>query len=168
MYRRYSTQYRSADGFTDGRGGSPPGGNERCEKPRQHSCDRPNATPRQCSCDNPHTAPRQAGCDRPHSVPQQMNCDKPPAPHREKEMPRDRRPCGDNGRGSGFSLLKFIPQSIYDPDTGKVFGFLSAEDLLLAALILVLLDNRCEDEDNSMLIYALLYILLSDHIDLPI
>ena len=45
---------------------------------------------------------------------------------------------------------------------------MSAEDLLLAALILVLLDNKCEDEDNSMLIYALLYILLSDHIDLPI
>lgn len=156
MYRRYSTQYRGADGFTDGRGGSPPGGNERCEKPRQHSCDRPNTTP------------RQTRCDKPHPVPRQMNCDKPSAPHREKERPRDRHLCGDNGRDSGFSLLKFIPQSIYDPETGKVLGFLSAEDLLLAALILVLLDNKCEDEDNSMLIYALLYILLSDHIDLPI
>ena len=144
MYRRYSTQYRGADGFTDGRGGSPPGGSERCEKSRQHSC------------------------DKPHPIPRQMNCDKPPAPHREKERPRDRHLCGDNGRDSGFSLLKFIPQSIYDPETGKVLSFLSAEDLLLAALILVLLDNKCEDEDNSMLIYALLYILLSDHIDLPI
>ena len=33
-------------------------------------------------------------------------------------------------------LTKFIPQSVYDPKSGKVLGFLSAEDLLLVALIL--------------------------------
>lgn len=67
-------------------------------------------------------------------------------------------------------VTKFIPQSIYNPETGKIFGFLSAEDLLIAAIILILLDGGSEDcgEDNSILIYALLYILISEHVDLPI
>lgn len=141
MYRRYSTDYRSADSFADGgRTTQPPSGNGHCEKPQQHNC------------------------DRPHTNPQQANRSRQP----DSKKPQGRHTCGEDGRDSGFSLLKFIPQSIYNPETGKVFGFMSAEDLLLAALILVLLDNKCEDEDNSMLIYALLYILLSDHINLPI
>lgn len=64
-------------------------------------------------------------------------------------------------------VTKLIPESLYNPETGKILGFLSAEDLLIAALILLLIDNSCDDEDNSLLIYALLYILISDHIDLP-
>lgn len=64
-------------------------------------------------------------------------------------------------------LMKFIPQSLYNPETGKVLGFLSTEDLFVAALILLFIDNGDECEENSMLIYALLYILLSEHIDLP-
>ena len=35
----------------------------------------------------------------------------------------------------------------------------------MAALILLFLDN--EENDDPMLVYALLYILLSDYIDLP-
>lgn len=65
-------------------------------------------------------------------------------------------------------LLKFIPQSLYNPETGKVLGFMSAEDLLIAALILVLLDNSDGERENTMLVYALLYVLISDHIDLPL
>ncbi len=64
-------------------------------------------------------------------------------------------------------VTKFIPQSVYNPQTGKILGFLSAEDLLLLGLIFLLLDSGDECEDNSMLIYALLYILLSGHMDLP-
>lgn len=64
-------------------------------------------------------------------------------------------------------LTKFLPQSLYNAETGKILGFLSAEDLLLAAVILLLIDDAQEDEDNSMLIYALLYVLLSDHFNLP-
>ena len=64
-------------------------------------------------------------------------------------------------------VTKFIPQSIYNPQTGKILGFLSAEDLLILGLIFLLLDSGDECEDNSMLIYALLYILLSGHMDLP-
>ena len=44
---------------------------------------------------------------------------------------------------------------------------MSAEDLLIAALILVLLDNSDGERENTMLVYALLYVLISDHIDLP-
>ena len=64
-------------------------------------------------------------------------------------------------------VTKFIPQSVYNPQTGKVLGFLSAEDLLILGLIFLLLDSGDECEDNSMLIYALLYILISEHMDLP-
>lgn len=64
-------------------------------------------------------------------------------------------------------LSGFIPQSIYNPENGKILGMFSADDLLIAALILFLIDSDDGYEDNSMLIYALLYVLLSDHIDLP-
>lgn len=64
-------------------------------------------------------------------------------------------------------LTKFIPQSVYDPKSGKVLGFLSAEDLLLVALILLMIDTDDGETDNSMLVYALIYILISEHIDLP-
>ena len=64
-------------------------------------------------------------------------------------------------------ITKFIPQSVYDPKTGKILGFLSAEDLLILGLIFLLLDSGDECEDNSFLIYALIYILISGHTDLP-
>ena len=62
-------------------------------------------------------------------------------------------------------LLGLLPPSLYNPETKKVLGLFSAEDLLLAALILLLLDN--EENRDPMLIYALLYLLISDYIDLP-
>lgn len=61
-------------------------------------------------------------------------------------------------------LLGFLPPSVYNPETKKIFGFLEAEDLLLGALILMMLEN--EEQENSMLVYALLYVLLGDKIDL--
>lgn len=64
-------------------------------------------------------------------------------------------------------LFKFIPQSLYNPETGKVFGFMSAEDLLIGALILLIIDSGENDGDNTMLILVLLYLLLSDYIELP-
>lgn len=65
-------------------------------------------------------------------------------------------------------LTRFIPQSVYNPETGKVLGFMSAEDLLIAALIILIIDSSDEETDNTMLVYALIYILISDHIDLPL
>ena len=66
------------------------------------------------------------------------------------------------------SITKFIPQSLYNPKTRKVLGFMDAEDLFIAALIILLIDSGNDDSDNTMLILALLYLLLSEHIDLPI
>lgn len=86
----------------------------------------------------------------------------------QNEPHRPPRPHKDAKNGKTHPLTKLIPQSVYNPETGKVFGFLSVDDLLIAALILLLIDNNCDDEDNSMLIWALLYILVSEHLDLPL
>lgn len=61
-------------------------------------------------------------------------------------------------------LLNFIPASLYNPETKKVLGFLSTEDLLLVALILLFLEN--EENDDPMVVYALIYVLVSDYIDI--
>ncbi len=55
----------------------------------------------------------------------------------------------------------WIPPALYNPETKKVLGMFSGEDLLLIGLIFLLLENE-EKQDNT-LIYALLYILLSDY-----
>ncbi len=83
----------------------------------------------------------------------------------QTKAPKEQAP-----KGKVHPVTKFIPQSVYNPETGKIFGFLSAEDLLIIALIIILLDSGGDDckEDNSILIYALIYILLSEHIKLPI
>lgn len=93
---------------------------------------------------------------------------KPPhQPHQSENNYSHSSAAGKKKPSPVSPLLKFIPQSIYNPETGKVLGILSAEDLLIAALILVLIDNRDDGEDNSLLIYALVYILISDRINLP-
>lgn len=83
----------------------------------------------------------------------------------EYEKPRRSPPHGGGALGM---LTRFIPQSVYNPETGKVLGFMSAEDLLIAALIILIIDSSDEETDNTMLVYALIYILISDHIDLPL
>ena len=75
--------------------------------------------------------------------------------------PRNERKDGERKKNP---ILGFIPASVYNPETKKVFGFLKAEDLLLIALILMFLDN--EDNDDPWLLYALIFILISDWIDL--
>ena len=65
---------------------------------------------------------------------------------------------------NGF-LQGLLPSSIYDFQSKKLFGILSAEDLLLIALIFLFLEK--EEGDNTLMILALGYILLSDYIELP-
>ncbi len=62
-------------------------------------------------------------------------------------------------------ILGMIPPALYNPETKKVLGVLSAEDLLLAGLIFLLLEN--EELEDPMILYALLYILISDYIEFP-
>ncbi len=68
-------------------------------------------------------------------------------------------------KGKRNPVLALLPSSVYNPETKKILGVLSAEDLLLIALIFLLLDS--EETENSMLVYLLLYVLLSEHLDLP-
>lgn len=86
-----------------------------------------------------------------------------PASH--KNCNEHKSPPTNKVRFDKSSLLGFVPSSLYNPETKKVLGKFSAEDLLLGAMILVLLDSDCNDD--SLLVLALIYILLSDYIDLP-
>ncbi len=69
----------------------------------------------------------------------------------------------------GFSfnntIRGFLPPHLYNRETKKLFGFFTAEDLLLIALILIF--SESEENDDPFTILALIYILLSDYIDLP-
>ncbi len=82
--------------------------------------------------------------------------------------PTEHKPRTNTPRSVTNPITRFIPQSLYNAETGKVLGFMNAEDLFIAALIILLIDSGCDDGDNTMLILALLYLLLSEHIDLPI
>lgn len=68
--------------------------------------------------------------------------------------------------GFGQILYGLLPSSVYNPETKKVFGLLETEDMLLVLLILLLAENK--EENQTMLMLALAYLLLSEYIDLPI
>ncbi len=59
---------------------------------------------------------------------------------------------------------KILPSSLYNIETKKIFGFLSAEDLLLVALIFLFLDS--DEEGSGLMVLALAFVLLSDFVDL--
>ena len=61
-------------------------------------------------------------------------------------------------------LENFLPGAVYNKDSKKIFGLISAEDLLLIALIFLFADSA--EEDGNLICLALLYVLLSDYIDL--
>lgn len=63
-----------------------------------------------------------------------------------------------NPSGLINSLLSFIPSGVYNRETKKLFNLFTAEDLLLVALILMLADS--DDNDDTALLIALVYILL--------
>ena len=72
---------------------------------------------------------------------------------------------GKNTFNISAILNSIIPSSVYNPETKKVFGILTAEDLLIVALIFLFSENS--EDCDPLLIPALIYILLSDYIDLP-
>lgn len=89
----------------------------------------------------------------------------PPANgHRESADKKRERTSGDGHKKQGF-LQGILPHGLYDPKSKKLFGVLAAEDLLLVALIFLLLEK--DGEDNTLMVLALFYVLLSDYIDLP-
>ncbi len=72
-----------------------------------------------------------------------------------KQKSKDKTPYGP--------LLGLIPRHIYNPDTKKILGVLSSEDLLLIALIFLFLESS--DDDNPLMVLALVYVLLGEYID---
>ena len=89
-----------------------------------------------------------------NSNPQQSGSHNAPPQHGEK-----------NTFNISSILNSIIPSSVYNPETKKVFGILTAEDLLIVALIFLFSENS--EDCDPLLIPALIYILLSDYIDLP-
>lgn len=89
-----------------------------------------------------------------NSNPQQSGSHNPPPQH-----------GGKNTFNISSILNSIIPSSVYNPETKKVFGILTAEDLLIVALIFLFSENS--EDCDPLLIPALIYILLSDYIDLP-
>lgn len=96
------------------------------------------------------------GAPRPEQSPKPLPA-MPPTPN--EPIPKKQAFSGRD------TILGLLPPSLYNPRTKKILGFLSAEDLLLAALIFLMLDSG--KEEDSIMVYVLLYLLLSDYIDLP-
>ena len=78
---------------------------------------------------------------------------------REYYMPPKPEPHDDKRDSDGLlgTMLNMIPTEIYNRKTKKLFGLLTAEDLLLAALILIAADS--DNTDDTALLLALLYII---------
>ena len=78
-----------------------------------------------------------------------------PPVHIEPEPPKPKK--------KGNPLLSFIPETIYNPETKKIFGVLSADDLLILALIILFLDS--DEEGDNLMVLALAFILVSEWFD---
>lgn len=161
MYRRYSPNQTSS-------GGSAPSQNPPACPPNSRASGAPpqnpkpnNPAPQASQWKNARPSQPQRGrrvCRPAPSAPQKNEPNRQqsnhnPPPKREKiKLPQN-------------PISGLIPSALYNPESKKVLGLFSAEDLLLAALIFILMEN--DENDDPMLIYALLYVLLSDYIDLP-
>lgn len=113
---------------------------------------------------NPAPAPRQHRSLRVSHVNLQNAQKKqlrPPAPPQLNQA----TPPPAEAKNLSALLQKLIPSSVYNPKSKKLFGLFSAEDLLLVALIFLCAES--EDEDNSLMILALVYIFASEYISLP-
>ena len=84
----------------------------------------------------------------------------PPQPINEPKIPPKNVTHEPTPNPSGLikSIMNFIPPGVYNRETKKLFGFITAEDLLLVALILMLADS--DDNEDTALLIALVYILL--------
>jgi len=84
----------------------------------------------------------------------------PPQPINEPKIPPKSVIHESTTNPSGLikTIMNFIPPVVYNRETKKLFGFITAEDLLLVALILMLADS--DDNEDTALLIALVYILL--------
>ena len=105
---------------------------------------------------------KQTSQNNPHSKARPVRRPAPPQRPTEKPKAKKKLPLG---KGINGLLHGILPSSVYNPHSKKIFGIFSAEDLLLVALIFLCAES--DEEDNTMMILALLYILVSDYIELP-
>ena len=126
----------------------------------------------------PQRAPQPAN-NKKVSKPQPQSMKKPMQTAAKKPQPPDKKPICQNNqctekihmakKGKPFDISSLIhgivPTTIYNPKTKKILGFLTAEDLLLVALIFLF--SESDDDPDPLMILALVYILLSEYIDLP-
>ncbi len=117
----------------------------------------------------PHTPPQQKHTPNNHTqniTPQKAPEQSIQSPSSPKAVPiqPEAKVKENSSLSSKNLLLNFIPRGFYNPDSKKILGLLTAEDLLLIALIFLFLESS--DEDNPLLVLALVYVLLSDYIDL--
>lgn len=159
MYRRYAPNPNPRQNPNSGQGQNQNG----------HPPSRPQPAPQTRS--NPNRKPQPSGGQQ-KSVPnrkgapgQKNHPEAPPSKHPHTNDPSPKPQEKKKLQLPQNPILGLIPTSVYNPETKKVLGMFSAEDLLLAGLIFLLLEN--EENDDPMLVYALLYILISDYIDLP-
>ena len=126
-----------------------------------------------------NTKPNQRQ-QKPQNPAVKQNEVKPPQPkHEPKPQPRpqqkpqprpepkpESKPTPNRKKNKGIIgiLENFLPGAVYNKDSKKIFGLISAEDLLLIALIFLFADSS--EEDGNLICLALLYVLLSDYIDL--
>ncbi len=101
---------------------------------------------------------RQRGCETASKMP--VSVPKQSAQNRKEQSIKTDREKGKK------SIAQWIPSGVYNAETKKILGMFSAEDLLLVALIILLLDSQ--EKEDSLLVYLLLYILISDYVTLPI
>lgn len=101
-----------------------------------------------------------------HQLPDHNKNQNPSMSSSEPKRGKAASPQIGKKRGKGLSSIfqNILPPTVYNPNTKKIFGVFSAEDLLLVALIFLFLDN--DEEDNTIMIIALIFVLISDYIDL--
>lgn len=101
---------------------------------------------------------------KPQSQPQNNTSVPNPSPAHKASNPL-KEPSGRKSKDKSpyAPLLGLIPHHIYNPDTKKILGVLSSEDLLLIALIFLFLESS--EDDNPLMVLALVYVLLGEYID---
>ncbi len=147
-----------------------PAQNQRQANAPGNTATRPNNNPRQQPQYTQHQNTQNQQNQRPtqpqnsthHAKPKPSNQNPPPPQQPQKRHIRHGK--SSKNTGVGGIINRFLPSSVYNPETKKILGILTAEDLLLVALIFLFLDN--DDEDNWAVVLALAFVLLSDYIDL--
>ena len=133
-------------------------------KPNQRQQKPQNPAVKQNEVKPPQPKPEPKSQPRPQPRPEPRPTQSKPQPKPQPRPEPKPTPSQKKNRGIIGILENFLPGAVYNKDNKKIFGLISAEDLLLIALIFLFADSA--EEDGNLICLALLYVLLSDYIDL--